>query len=223
MPEGKKSFIIYHDYREPLNLLTDEQRGRLLIALLDYSEHGIVPEFDEGALLMAFSFIRQTLDRDAATWEETRKKRADAGRMGAEVTNGKRRQMSANGGNAENESANSAVNGNAYATATGNGNVNADGRERIADKPPSHFTPPSMDEVEQYANEAGLMLDAGAFCDYYAARGWRAGNVPILDWKAAVRTWVRRDEKQTKGAGESKPPRDDLALAERLFGSDAGE
>ncbi len=221
--DGKKSFVLYNDMKQPLKLLSDSQRGKLLLALFDYSENGEIPPFDDGAMSMAFSFIRQTLDRDAASWEETRKKRAEAGHKGAEVTNGKRRQMSAKGGNAENSTANSTVSVSDNVNENVSESVSESESERIADKPPSHFTPPSMDEVEQYANEAGLMLDAGAFCDYYAARGWRAGNVPMLDWKAAVRTWVRRDEKQTKGAGESKPPRDDLALAERLFGSDAGE
>ena len=40
----KSSFLIYHEYREPLKLLTDEQRGQLLMALIDYSESGVVPE-----------------------------------------------------------------------------------------------------------------------------------------------------------------------------------
>ena len=42
----KSSFLIYHEYREPLKLLTDEQRGQLLMALIDYSESGVVPELD---------------------------------------------------------------------------------------------------------------------------------------------------------------------------------
>ena len=48
----KSSFLIYHEYREPLKLLTDEQRGRLLMALIDYSESGVVPELD-GISMMA--------------------------------------------------------------------------------------------------------------------------------------------------------------------------
>lgn len=81
MAAEKKSFVLYHDIRTPLELLTDEQRGKLFIALLDYSEHGELPDFD-GALLMAFAFIRTSLDRDAEAWAEKRAKRAEAGRNG---------------------------------------------------------------------------------------------------------------------------------------------
>lgn len=78
MAAGKKSFVLYHDIRTPLELLTDEQRGKLFIALLNYSEYGELPDFD-GELLMAFAFIRTSLDRDAEAWAEKRAKRAEAG------------------------------------------------------------------------------------------------------------------------------------------------
>lgn len=88
MATEKKAFVLYHDIRTPLELLTDEQRGRLFTAILNYSEFGALPEFD-GALMMAFAFIRMSLDRDAAAWEEKRAKRAEAGRNGglAKVAN----------------------------------------------------------------------------------------------------------------------------------------
>ena len=59
----KSSFLIYHEYREPLKLLTDEQRGRLLMALIDYSESGVVPELD-AIWMMVFSFIERKMDSD---------------------------------------------------------------------------------------------------------------------------------------------------------------
>lgn len=88
MADGKKSLVLYHDIRKPLEQLTMEQRGELFTAILDYSEHGIVPNFT-GELKMAFSFIRCSIDRDAGKWEETRAKRANAGRLGglAKVAN----------------------------------------------------------------------------------------------------------------------------------------
>lgn len=64
----KNSFLIYHEYREHLKLLTDEQRGQLLMALIDYSEAGEIPELD-GITQMAFSFIRSQMDRDNEKYE----------------------------------------------------------------------------------------------------------------------------------------------------------
>lgn len=78
----RQGFVLYHDIRRPVTLLTDEQRGRLFLALLDYSELGIEPDFGDSAVDLAFAFIRQTLDSSAEKWEETRAKRAAAGSLG---------------------------------------------------------------------------------------------------------------------------------------------
>ena len=86
---GKKSFVLYHDIRGPLELLNDEQRGKLFMAILDYSENGEVPVFT-GSLQMAFAFIRTAIDRDADNWEEKRAKRREAGRMGGKQTQANR-------------------------------------------------------------------------------------------------------------------------------------
>lgn len=59
----KNSFLIYLDYEEQFNLLTDEQVGQLMRAIIKYEKTGIVPEL-EGMLKMAFSFIKTQLDRD---------------------------------------------------------------------------------------------------------------------------------------------------------------
>ena len=79
--DAKKSFMLYFDYRQHLALLNDEERGRLLMALLDYGEKGVEPVMD-GALMMAFSFIRAQIDRDAERYEEKCRKRREAGKQG---------------------------------------------------------------------------------------------------------------------------------------------
>ena len=79
--DAKKSFVLYYDYRQHLSLLSNEERGQLLMALLDYGEFGDEPEL-EGAALMAFSFIRAQMDRDAAKYAETVRKRREAGKQG---------------------------------------------------------------------------------------------------------------------------------------------
>lgn len=79
--DSKKGFLLYYDYRKHLSLLNDEERGRLLMALLDYGEHGKQPELD-GAALMAFSFIQAQMDRDADKYAEVIRKRSEAGKMG---------------------------------------------------------------------------------------------------------------------------------------------
>ena len=88
-------FVLFYDYRQHLALLKDEEKGQLLMALLDYGEHGKEPELT-GAALMAFSFIRAQIDRDTAKYLETCRKRREAGKRGG-------RPPKAEGGNENHE------------------------------------------------------------------------------------------------------------------------
>ena len=73
-----------------------------------------------------------------------------------------------------------------------------------ADKPPrSRFAPPDVSEVEAYCSERKNGIDPAAFIDYYAARGWKLnGGQTMKDWKAAVRTWERRNKAEQRGGTE---------------------
>lgn len=72
-------------------------------------------------------------------------------------------------------------------------------KERGGKPPRPRFVPPSLEQVQEYCQERKNGIDAASFADYYAARGWKLnGGQTMKDWKAAVRTWERR-EKQ-KGA-----------------------
>ena len=52
------------------------------------------------------------------------------------------------------------------------------------------FTPPSPEEVAEYAKSISFNLDGNHFVDYYATRGWELGKGrKMKDWKACVRTW----------------------------------
>lgn len=58
------------------------------------------------------------------------------------------------------------------------------------------FAPPSVEEVRSYCQERNNSIDPEAFVDFYSAKGWKVGNNPMKDWKAAVRTWERREATQ---------------------------
>lgn len=55
------------------------------------------------------------------------------------------------------------------------------------------FVPPSLDEVAEYVKEKGYHVDPQGFMDHYTANGWKVGRSSMVDWKAAVRNWERRD------------------------------
>ena len=56
-----------------------------------------------------------------------------------------------------------------------------------------HFVPPSAKIVFEYCKERGNNVDAEKFVNYYESIGWVVGKAKMKDWKAAVRTWEKKD------------------------------
>lgn len=78
---NKVSFLIYLDYEEQFNLLSDEELGQLIRAIMEYEKTGTEPNLS-GVIKMAFSFIKAQLDRDRDKWKEEKQKRSEAGKKG---------------------------------------------------------------------------------------------------------------------------------------------
>ena len=55
---------------------------------------------------------------------------------------------------------------------------------------------PTIDEVRAYCQERRNHVDPEAFIDFYQSKGWKVGKSPMVDWKAAVRTWERNGTSQ---------------------------
>lgn len=66
--------------------------------------------------------------------------------------------------------------------------------ESVRGEKPKRFTPPTLDEVEQYCLERANGIDAQTFIDFYESKGWMIGKNKMKDWKAAVRTWERKNK-----------------------------
>ena len=77
----KDSFILYTDQRAVIEKLTDEQAGKLIKAIYQYTEEGTMPELDT-LLEIAIIPIKQNIDKNNEKWEEERQKRSEAGRLG---------------------------------------------------------------------------------------------------------------------------------------------
>ena len=67
---AKPGSILYHDNIPALRHLSYEELGRLFLAILQYGQDGTEPQF-EGALAMAWAFIKPKLDRDEERYQES--------------------------------------------------------------------------------------------------------------------------------------------------------
>ena len=57
------------------------------------------------------------------------------------------------------------------------------------------LTRPSLEQVKEYCKERKNEVDAQQFLNHYESNGWKIGKVPMVDWKASVRTWEKNDQK----------------------------
>lgn len=82
--DRKNSFILYHDLREQIVDLTNDQAGQLLRSILDYEIDRIVPEFEDKELKMAFRFVKVSLDSNRQKYEEKCEKARESRKKGYE-------------------------------------------------------------------------------------------------------------------------------------------
>ena len=71
---ARPGIMLYFDILGPIRLLPDSDKGRLLVAMLEYGQSGIVPEFD-GALALAWEFVKPKIDKDSEEYNKTVLKR----------------------------------------------------------------------------------------------------------------------------------------------------
>ena len=73
--------MLYKDYREYIDMLSDQETGRLFKAIFSVLSGGEEPEL-EGSTKIVFKVIYGQIMRDLEKWEETCRKRSEAGKKG---------------------------------------------------------------------------------------------------------------------------------------------
>lgn len=185
--DEKKSFVLYCDYAEHVSLLTDEDAGKLFKALFSYVNSGTIQELSPVAS-MAFSFIRSQLDRDRCKWEEIRKKRSEAGRLGGK-SKGKKQNL-ANEANAffDNHSET-----NKADTVIVNGIVTDNANEKKIKHIYGSFKHVRLtdDEIEKLIADYGkpIIDDYIKRVDEYCQQFGKT----YKDYNLTIRNWIRKD------------------------------
>lgn len=85
---------MYGAWQEPIMRLSNESKGMLLVALLEYHNSG--REIDLPIdVQMAFLFMKKQMDMDAEKYQTTCEKRAESGRKGGITKQNKQKQANA--------------------------------------------------------------------------------------------------------------------------------
>ena len=73
---ARPGIMLYFDILEPIRALPDADKGRLLVAMLEYGQSGTVPQFDgELGLTLAWGFVKPKIDKDSEEYNKTVLKR----------------------------------------------------------------------------------------------------------------------------------------------------
>lgn len=182
---AKDSFILYTEQKEVIDKLTDEQAGKLIKAIYEYVETGKMPKLDTMLDLVIIPF-KQNIDRNADKYEETKKKRSEAGKLGAEIKKQKQAKQ-ANAKFANSKQANQAVNVNDNVNVNVNDNVNDNNNNVVV----GDSCVDGLQEIIKFYNEnIGLITPYGleVLSDYAKEMPY---DVVIYAMKKAVEANVR--------------------------------
>ena len=94
----------------------------------------------------------------------------------------------------------------------------------LSNKETGRFKKPSIEEIRSYCLEKSSRVDPEQFFNFYESNGWMVGKNHMKDWKAAVRTWEKR-EKEIPQRKREAPHKEsvlehNLKVMDELFGTD---
>lgn len=182
-------FTFYRSFWEAIKELPPKDRNALLNAICAYALDGEEPKLT-GIQMSIFILIRPTLDTSA--------RKAESGRLGGSKPEANEKQTgSKTEANRKQTAREKEGEGEKEKEKENESYAHTRARE-------ARFSPPSVEEVAAYCRERGNGVDAQAFVDFYESKGWKIGRDPMKDWKAAVRTWEKREDRHGSAAGDNR-------------------
>lgn len=216
----KESYMLYRGWNPLFENLPKEQLGELFYAICCY-QSGKEYTIENPLIKGVFEMVLMQFKKDEEKYISNCEAKAKNGKKGAESRwQDDNNNTSENGKNGKCHSENG-KNGKCYfchnEEKTEMAKMAIEEEEEVEDKEEEEveevptvpkkrearkrFSPPSAAEVREYCRERENTVDAESFVDFYAAKGWKVGNAPMKDWKAAVRTWEKRESRAAPRRG----------------------
>ena len=84
----------------------------------------------------------------------------------------------------------------------------------------SRFQKPSLDDIRAYCISRANNVDPDQFFNFYESKGWMVGKTPMKDWRAAVRTWEKRDTPRGKKSSRQESVLEhNLRVMDQMYGT----
>ena len=173
----RDTIILYRSLREATKQLDLETRAKVYDAVMDYAFDGTEPN-ETGFVQAMFLMMKPIIDANNQRYEN--------GCKGGRPKNQTKTETKPNKNQTETK-----VEPNKDKDKDKDKEKESE-KKKVASAP--HFQKPNLDQVMEYCQERGNTINAEQFMDFYESKGWRVGNQPMKDWKAAVRTWEKREQ-----------------------------
>lgn len=92
----------------------------------------------------------------------------------------------------------------------------------LSNKGGGHFQKPTLDDIRAYCMGRGNNVDAEQFYNFYESNGWMVGKNHMKDWRAAVRTWEKREKEIPQRKRETRREsvfEHNLKAVDEMFGT----
>jgi DNA-binding MarR family transcriptional regulator len=94
----------------------------------------------------------------------------------------------------------------------------------LSNKETGRFKKPSIEEIRSYCLEKSSRVDPEQFFNFYESNGWMVGKNHMKDWRAAVRTWEKREkevpQRKRENTHKESVLEHNLKVMDELFGTD---
>jgi hypothetical protein len=193
MADNKKKVIVYTDWIDTFENLSDEEAGQLIKHFFRYV-NDLNPETDNRIVNLMFIPIKATLKRDLIAWESKQEKNRENGKLGGRPPKPKETQINPTVISETQHNPEKGVIVSVSDTVSVNDNdILLEKETKDIKEKPKRFIPPSVNEVKDYCIERKNTVDAEGWMNHYTANGWMVGKNKMKDWRAAVRTWEKNN------------------------------
>lgn len=196
----KRRFYMYSAWERPMSKLTDEQLGKFLRIYYQMQLTGDTDVDSEDPMVdMMLEVVREQVTFDVRSYErkcEANKENGEKGGRPAKPEEPNKTQQNPTKPNSRDSDSDTEIDSEIEPE------IGIDSERLRSGESKKRFRPPTVEEVEAYCFERNNKVDAERFVDFYASNGWRVGKNPMKDWKAAVRTWEKREDNSPMTAAQ---------------------
>lgn len=195
----REAFTFYRSFRDAVEMTNREEQLVLYKAIADYALDGIEPDVSTLGVLgqLCWTAISPNI-------RSGRRNYINGCNGGAPEGNCNAKKQPENNPNSTGKQPGQTSTKNKNRNKNKNEN-DEESTEKVATKRTA-FVAPSLQEVSDYISEKGYTVDARQFVDFYESKGWMVGSNKMKDWRAAVRTWTRRQNPANTPGHETQRP-----------------